>query len=449
MTIAFACPRCDRALDPAAAGWHCAGCKVDFPRIGGLPWLFAEPNAVLGEWRGRFDYLLRALEANAARYARAAQREGLAASTVARLEMQERATRDHILRLKNLLDPIALAEPLAELETWLALRTRLPPDQGLLTYYPNVHRDWCWGDEENAASLAIVTDALGDRRPGRTLVLGAGSGRLAYDLHAAGDAPLTVALDFNPLLAMLGSRIAAGETIELHEFPLAPRDTASIAPLRSLSAPAPARAGLEFVVADVHRAPFAAKSFDTIVTPWLVDILPGDFAELCAHINHWLDDDGIWINFGSLSFHQSDPAAQFSPDECFEIIAANGFAAPSHRETVIPYLSSPASRHARRETVLSWSAVKSAHRKKVARHQSLPDWIVRGRDPIPAIEHFKVAASTTRIHAHIMAMIDGKRSITDMAKLLEQQRLMPAPDAEAAIRGLLIKLYDESRIRRP
>jgi len=199
---------------------------------------------------------------------------------------------------------------------------------------------------------------------------------------------------------------------------------------------------------DLVRA-LAAKSFDTIVTPWLVDILPGDFAELCAHINHWLDDNGVWINFGSLSFHQSDPAAQFSPDECFEIIEANGFAAPSHRETVIPYLNSPASRHARRETVLSWSAVKSAHRKKVARHQSLPDWIVRGRDPIPASEHFKGAASTTRIPAHIMAMIDGKRSIADMAKLLEQQRLMPARDGEAAIRGLLIKLYDESRIRRP
>jgi hypothetical protein len=36
-----------------------------------------------------------------------------------------------------------------------------------------------------------------------------------------------------------------------------------------------------------------------------------------------------------------------------------------------------------------------------------------------------------------------------MALLLEQQRLMPARDAEAAVRGLLIKLYDESQIRRP
>jgi hypothetical protein len=74
---------------------------------------------------------------------------------------------------------------------------------------------------------------------------------------------------------------------------------------------------------------------------------------------------------------------------------------------------------------------------------------VRGRDPVPAIEQFRVTATTTRIHAHIMAMIDGKRSIADMAVLLEQQRLMPARDAETAVRGLLIRLYDESQIRRP
>jgi hypothetical protein len=122
---------------------------------------------------------------------------------------------------------------------------------------------------------------------------------------------------------------------------------------------------------------------------------------------------------------------------------------PEHTNTEIPYLDSPASRHARREVVLSWRADKQKHSKRAERHQALPDWIVRGRDPIPALEHFRVAATTTRIHAHIMAMIDGRRSLLDMAQLLEQQRLMPANEAEASIRGLLIKLYDESRIRRP
>jgi Carnosine N-methyltransferase len=445
----YACPRCDLALDSTESGFNCAGCKVEFPRLGGLPFLFAEPNAALAEWRNRFAYLFRVLEANAKRYLNAANRVDIVRSTKARLEALAAATSDHSARLRRLLTALEMPDTEASIETYLALRTRLPPDQGLMTYFPNVHRDWCWGEAENEASVAVVLDALGRHRADRTLVLGAGAGRLAYDLHQRSAARTTVALDFNPLLAMLGSRIAAGETIELHEFPLAPIDADHAALLRQLAAPAPSREGLGFVIADAHRPPYAAKTFDAVVTPWLVDILPGSFGELCARINRLLDDGGVWVNFGSLNFHQADPAAQLGPEECFEIIEQQGFEEPTHKDTTIPYLCSPASRHGRQETVLSWSAVKKNHVKKVPRHEALPDWIVRGQEPIPAIEHFRVSATSTRIHAGIMSLIDGRRSIADIASLMERERLMPAREAEASIRGLLIRLFDESELRRP
>lgn len=404
---------------------------------------------MLSEWRARFDYQLKALEANCNRYLAAAERPEILPATKARLEKLAAATTEHRAALNELLAPLKLSEPAPEIEFYLALRTRLPPDQGLMTYFPNVHRDWCWGDEENASSIAIVLDALGERSAGRTLVLGSGAGRLAYDFHQQTDAKSTVSLDFNPLLSIIGRRISAGETLELHEFPLAPRDADQAAPLRQLQAPEAARTGLDFVIADVHRVPFGPKSFDTILTPWLIDILPDDFSELCARINHLLADDGAWINFGSLNFQQADPAAQYSPEECFAIIAQQGFESPEHAEAEIPYMCSPASRHGRRERVLSWRADKKTHVKRIKRHQSLPEWIVRGKDPIPQLEHFRVAAMSTRIHSNVISLIDGKRSISDIARLLEEQRVMPAPEAEASIRGLLIKLLDESQTRRP
>ena len=43
-----------------------------------------------------------------------------------------------------------------------------------------------------------------------------------------------------------------------------------------------------------------------------------------------------------------------------------------------------------------------------------------------------------------MSLIDGKRSLRDMAILMEAQRLMPAKEAEAAIRGFLIKMFEEA-----
>lgn len=448
-TPAYACPRCDRALDSIESGLRCAGCKVDFPLVGGLPFLFAEPNAALAEWRNRFAYLVRVLEADAKRYLNAANRADVVESTKSRLESLAAATSDHCTRLRQLLAPLDLDEPAAAIETFLALRTRLPPDQGLMTYFPNVHRDWCWGDAENEASIGVVLEALGEHSPNRALVLGSGAGRLAYDLHERSGAQHTLALDFNPLLSLLASAIASGDAIELYEFPLAPIDADHAAVLRRLAAPRPARDGLGFVIADAQRPPFVSKRFDTVVTPWLIDILPGDFAGLCARINHLLDDDGVWINFGSLNFHQADPAAQLGPGECFEIVEQQGFHAPVHKDTTIPYMCSPASRHGRQETVLSWSARKKTHVKKVPRHEALPDWIVRGKDPIPALEHFQVTAMSTRIHAQIISLIDGRRSIADIASLLERERLMPAEEAEASIRGLLIRLFDESQLRRP
>ena len=106
------------------------------------------------------------------------------------------------------------------------------------------------------------------------LVLGAGAGRLAYDVHMQTTARTTVALDFNPLLSIVADRVTRAETHRALRVPdRAARADAAV--LRTLAAPAPARAGLVFVVADAHRPPFRHGAFDTVVTPWLVDILPG------------------------------------------------------------------------------------------------------------------------------------------------------------------------------
>ena len=80
------------------------------------------------------------------------------------------------------------------------------------------------------------------------------------------------------------------------------------------------------------------------------------------------------------------------------------------------------------------------------RHAALPDWILRSNQPVPLLDSFQSQATSTRIYAFIMSMIDGKRTIADMAQLMEEQRLMPKADADEAIRGFLIKMYDESRI---
>ena len=95
--------------------------------------------------------------------------------------------------------------------------------------------------------------------------------------------------------------------------------------------------------------------------------------------------------------------------------------------------------------MLSFSAAKVKQAKRAPRYEALPDWLVRGKAPVPALETFRVQAAATRIHAFIMSLIDGHRSIKDMAALFAEQKLMPSEEAEAAIRQFLIKMHEDSR----
>lgn len=437
----LACPRCDGALKPQQKSWSCPGCRIDYPLLDGIPFLFAEPAAAIAEWRSRLHMETQRLEHDAQRYAHALENKALTDLTRRRLELQQGASKDHIKRLNALLEPLKISELTASYETYLALRTRLPDSQGLNTYYSNVHRDWSWGDEENTASADIVAAALGGDA-GRLLVLGAGGCRLACDLHLRIAPEFTVAVDFNPMLMLLARRIMQGEPVELWEFPIAPKTTDDHAVLRQLAAPEAIDERFSWVIADALRAPFLPGSFDTVVTPWLSDILPEDFTVLCARINRLLKTGGRWINFGSLSFDRPDPAQRYSLEEALQFVEQQGFTGLKAREDSIPYMCSPASRHGRRETVVTFAATKKTDAKRVPRHQALPDWLVKGDEPVPLQPSFRRQAITTRVHAFVMAMIDGRRSIADMARLMEEQKLMPSDEAVPVIRSFLIKMLE-------
>src|SRR5690606_37299223 len=120
----------------------------------------------------------------------------------------------------------------------MLLGESIPLGHQLMGYYPNLFRDWAWGDEENSAALNLIlgTKALSGAAPGTTAVLGAGAGRLAYDYHRAVGGT-TIAVDINPLLLYAARRVCTGRNLTLYEFPLAPVDGDSVALKRQCSAP--------------------------------------------------------------------------------------------------------------------------------------------------------------------------------------------------------------------
>jgi len=443
----LACPRCDKTpLDASDDGLHCKACKVDFPMLEGMPWMFAEPQAALGEWRGRLQFSLQQLSHEIAGLEKELQAKDLSALAKRRVERYKKAVESHRRSLQKLLHPIEMQSLQGNYESYLALRTRMPTDQGLNTYYPNIHRDWSWGEEENKASMQQIRAVLHDHSElGNVLVLGSGAGRLAYDIHTELNCTSTVAMDFNPLLMLVAKSVTSGKNLSLYEFPIAPLALDDDALLRKLTAPEVADENFHLVLGDALRPPYPDGSFDTVVTPWLIDIISEDLPELSARINNLLKDNGRWVNFGSLAFANPERARCYSPEETKAIVAESGFSDPYVSQATIPYMSSPASRHGRQERVFSFSAYKERSVEKPARHLALPDWIVTGKEPVPLTPSFRQQAMTTQIYSFIMSLIDGKRSIKDMAVVLAKQKLMTKEEAEPAIRSFMTKMYDDSK----
>jgi uncharacterized protein YbaR (Trm112 family) len=433
------CPHCRRAA-PAPQGddLKCPACGVVFPRLIDIPWLFADPARALGDWRNR-------LTAYLAEFAAAAQRADadlaadLHAVTRERLTRLAGAYREQRRLVADLLAPLTLAErPLAQ-ATQQAFATSLPLSQDLHSYYVNVHRDWAWGNEENERSKDLVATALDGERP-RILVLGAGAARLAYDLHQGSTAELTVALDLNPMLLLVARKMLAGEVVKLFEFPLAPRSLGDVAVEHELRAPAPTRPGLSLVLADAWQAPFKPQSFDAVITPWLVDIVDLDFAAIAAHVNRLLAAGGRWVNFGSLAFPWRRPALRLSREELEPALTDAGFRIVTMRDQIVPYMRSPSSRHSRLEEILVFAADKYKRAPRDSQPPALPAWLDSHSLPVPREPPLALAADASRIQAVTLALIDGRRSIDELVRIVCEQRLLPEAEARSAIRGLLERL---------
>ena len=88
----LACPRCDRTpLAPTDGGFACNGCKTRFESLDGVPWLFAEPDAAMAEWRQRLKLALHQLAHECQRLAGELKKDSLLPATRERLTHLETA----------------------------------------------------------------------------------------------------------------------------------------------------------------------------------------------------------------------------------------------------------------------------------------------------------------------------------------------------------------------
>lgn len=436
------CPTCEGELTSKSGQLYCAKCRLKYPILNGIPWVFAAPDAMMLDWQQRAQYQLQSMVAEI----KACESQSMQAKstlTRKRLEKIAQGLHHNLSILSELLKPL-FVQGKGTKAVSDAVKSQLPLTQKLMGYYTNLHRDWCWGDEENLSTLQFVDQLNRGPKWGRVLVLGAGSGRYAYDLALSGQAESVVALDFNPLLLLFGHQVASGKSIKFNELPIAPKSIEQVVVTGECRAPQVAPQSLIWLFADGMNPPFKPESFDTVVTPWFIDVIPQDLAPLSARINRVLKPGGSWVNFGPFGFLSAPWPRQYSAEEISEIVTSQGFQVQTSAQERQSYLQSPHSGQSRFENILGFHAVKQQAVVGPAPYRHYPEWLMNLDLPIPSGERFSKYLYATQLQSEVLAQIDDKKSINSMAHSFAQKYQLDDHQAQAALLTLLRQLWDQA-----
>lgn len=452
------CPACtseNRLVSLARDTLTCRQCDTRFPIIqcgtSRIPWLFPEPDTAWLEWKARYNGFLESNSAVQERL-RKALGEGRSSKTGRRrISRLLQARKQYRHQVAEILVPLGLEHIDWPSNVTDLLHNKLPKNQGLSSYSNNVFRDWVWNNGENEALFQAVEKVLhADQRQhiGSILTLGAGACRLPYDMHRRYSPALSVALDLNPLLLNVASHVIQGDNILLYEFPVAPLNDASFAVLQKCQAPAALdiheNGDFHFVLADAMNMPFTKGSFDTIVTPWFIDIISQNLRDFVTHLNRTLTQGGVWVNTGSLAFFHRDQSWCYSEEEVLEMVEDNGFEILSIDRRTVPYLQSPISAHGRTERILSFCARKLSDVEPPELFSYFPDWILDTSRAVPSSPETVFSSSSHLLTAQVLAAIDGKRTINQIGHLIASQYDLGTPEAIHAVKRILVDAYEDT-----
>ncbi len=448
----FSSPISHGTLREAGAHWVCEKSGTKYPCLDGIPWLTPDPQRAIADWQNRAEALLAHFSERITEMKDEMSGAGVSELTKLRIKKQRRLTIQHIEFLKETLAPLKLKGKLNAPHA-TAFGYRLPANQGLLGYFQNLIRDWSLSTGENEAQLNVVRRVLDETTGlGRMAVLGSGASRLAYDLHQAGLTTETITTDINPVLFLTARRILSGKKVSLVEFTVAPKNLEATIETRECKVPALPREGFHQVFADCYHLPFADGSLDTVLTPWLVDILPLPLEYLVREISRVLKPGGVWLNTGSLNFQLRDLAACYSLEETRELIERLGFQIEALSQDDVPYLRSDLSGHSRTETLTTFRATKTgdaaALGAPVAVPDTRPDWIRDPARPIPVTQVLQASRVVFDVQAYVLAQVDGTRSLDAIALLVSERYGLAEENAREAVANFFLRNHEDTLLQR-
>jgi len=410
----------------------------NYPIMQGIPWLLKNPLHSMVDWSVKLNHFNRVLSSEIANLENEVKH--VSGETEKRLAMLLEGKKHFQLQVSELVSPVVTTK-VASKPIYDALSDRAPNTQNLLSYEANLYRDWVWGEDENAQTCEIVSAHIKEN-VGNMMVLGAGSCKLALDLHEKLKPTLTIANDINPLLLFAAKEIIFGEGLTIAEFPLHPRSSGFACVQHSIPPVNSKPNNFHLLFSDAAHPCIKQGSIDTLITPWLIDIQPYELSKFMRCLNHYLPIGGTWINFGSLVFNQSRDVHCYSIEEIRNVAHSAGFDIEAIEEYEIPYLKSPYNAGWRMERVWTFKAIKKEHKKQTEDLQTLPDWSIDPQKIVPKTAEIEQFVFTHKTYSELCANIDGKHTLIQLARKLAKQQKMDEKEALAMIKNFYLKMLN-------
>lgn len=443
----FVCPICAKDI----VTLHCDGCNSEFFSLGDIPCVFtsgiqqknlwqhqmAMMEAQGGEALDNLDYILQGYD--------------VSALTRSRLEQARAAMHESLEMIMGQLKDAGLHSQRNEMFDQTTIDN---PTE----YYHHILRDWAWDAEPtshyethvNDANLQRVLDVWQAPQPDKMLFLGAGAGRLSWDLHQALKPAFTIASDINPfLLTCAQSLIKQRKAIslpELYTYPQIGFPYSKSWVMTPPEDPQQSHSSWFALGADVWNMPLKEHSVDTIVTSWLLDVTGGDVKDLIAVIGYLLKPGGYWINTGPLLYSGNlSFDMKYSAEEIFDFAEMAGFEVEKYSVEEVAHMASPLNARYHHEQILSFAACKRAIAQPVPQpgrtdEWLTPPWLIMHHQPIPKIE-FQCQMGHEFIK-QVLDLIDGQRSIYQIAQMV-QSTLPEGVDAKEAVVALFGQILEQ------
>lgn len=441
------CPVCATAV----TALHCAGCNSEFFALGGIPCVFTTGAQQKHLWQHQMammesqgaealdhlDYILQGYD--------------ISALTRARLEQAYAAMKESLEVIMGQLRGAGLQSRRNELFEQMTVDN---PTE----YYHHILRDWAWDSEPsrhyethvNDANLRRVLDVWPMPQPRKMLFLGAGAGRLSWDLHKILQPQFTIAADINPfLLTCAQSLIRDRKAINLPELYTYPQIGFPFAKSWVMEPPEDSQQlhkSWFALGADVWNMPLREGCVDTIVTSWLLDVTGGDVKDLIAVINYLLMPGGLWINTGPLLYSgKLNFDLKYSAEEILDFADMAGFDLEGKSVTETAHMASPLNARYHHEQIFSFTARKRVAPRPLPRpgrsaEWLTPPWMILHHQPVPLME-FQCQMGHEFI-GQVLSLVDGRRSIYLIAQLL-QPTLPEGVDAKDAVVALFGQILEQ------